>query len=249
MPHTVGHSSLIKTILHKTLAEGLYNDIVHQFSSFYYFLGKTIQWNYENTPPYPTDSLQYEKETRDEIITCKRIRPNDVAFVIPRNNWTAGTRYDMYDNEYNTEILGLNITNGGSGYLTIPTITITGGGGSGAVFTGVIDNGSGKLVGVDVVSRGYGYTSTPTVTITGGGGSGAVATAVLNLSVTGKQKLEECVFYVMTSDFNVYICLDNNLNSLSTVIPVGHNRIHLVYQMVTFGNTCTMYQSHYVLNF
>ena len=221
MPHTVGHSSLIKTILHKTLAEGLYNDIVHQFSSFYYFLGKTIQWNYENTPPYPTDSLQYEKETRDEIITCKRIRPNDVAFVIPRNNWTAGTRYDMYDNEYNTEILGLNITNGGSGYLTIPTITITGGGGSGAVFTGVIDNGSGKLVGVDVVSRGYGYTSTPTVTITGGGGSGAVATAVLNLSVTGKQKLEECVFYVMTSDFNVYICLDNNLNSLSTVIPVG----------------------------
>ena len=221
MPHAVGHSSLIKTILHKTLAEGVFNDIVHQFSNYYYFLGKTIQWNYEATPPYPTDSLKYEKDTRDEIITLKRIRPNDVAFVIQRNNWTSGTRYDMYDNEYNTEILGLNITNGGTGYLTIPTITITGGGGSGAVFTGVIDTGSGKLVGADLVSRGYGYTSTPTVTITGGGGSGAVANAVLNLSVTGKQKLEECLFYVMTSDYNVYICLDNNLGGQSTVIPVG----------------------------
>ena len=38
----------------------------------------------------------------------------------------------MYDDEYNTELLGLDVISGGTGYITLPTITVTGGGGSGA---------------------------------------------------------------------------------------------------------------------
>lgn len=227
MSSVTGQSSLIKTILHKSLAEGVYRDIVTKNSSYYYFLGKTLEWDNDDTPPYPTDSLAYEQSVRNDIITVKQIKPNDVSFVIPRtrngmtHDWASGTIYDMYDDEYNTEIIGLNIISGGTGYVTLPSINITGGGGIGAQFTAVVDSSSGQIIGVDLVSRGSGYTSTPTVTVTGGGGSGAVIEAVVNISPSGSQKLEECLFYILTDDFNVYKCLDNNNDSPSTVKPTG----------------------------
>lgn len=217
-------SSLIKTILHKTLAEGVYKDVTTRSSNYYYFLGKTLQWSDEAAPPYPVDSYAYERAVRDDIITMKAITPSDVSFVIPRVNWTTNTVYDMYDDEYSTEILGLNIVNGGTGYTSLPTITITGGGGTGAKFYPIVFDGSiidTEVVGISNTSRGSGYTSVPTVTVTGGGGSGAVLQAILNIAPSGKQKLEECNFYVLTEDFNVYKCLDNNNNALSTAKPLG----------------------------
>jgi hypothetical protein len=217
-------SSLIKTILHKTLAEGVYKDVTTRSSNYYYFLGKTLQWSDEAAPPYPVDSFAYEKTIRSDIITMKAITPSDVSFVIPRVNWTANVVYDMYDDEYSTEILGINIVNGGTGYTSLPTVTVTGGGGTGAKFYPVVYDGSIisiEPIGVSNTSRGTGYTSVPTVTVTGGGGTGAVLQAVLNMSPSGKQKLEECNYYVLTEDYNVYKCLDNNNNARSTDKPLG----------------------------
>jgi hypothetical protein len=212
-------SSLIKTILHKSLAEGVYRDVVTRSSNYYYYLGKTLSWTDELNPPYPIDSYAYERNARSEIITMKQIGPSDVAFVIPRRNWTSGTVYDMYDDEYCNEILGINIISGGSGFTSLPTITISGGGGTGASYTPVVLDG--QIIDVDFVSRGTGYTSTPTVTVTGGGGVGANLQAILNLAYSGENNLEDANFYVMTDDFNVYKCLDNNLNVASTVKPTG----------------------------
>jgi hypothetical protein len=217
-------SSLIKTILHKTLAEGVYKDVTTRSSNYYYFLGKTLQWNDEAAPPYPVDSYAYERTVRGDIITMKAITPSDVSFVIPRVNWTTNTVYDMYDDEYSTEILGINIVNGGTGYTSLPTVTITGGGGTGAKFYPIVFDGSIiniEPLGVSDTARGSGYTSIPTVTVTGGGGTGAILQAVLNISPSGKQKLEECNFYILTEDFNVYKCLDNNNNARSTSKPLG----------------------------
>ena len=207
MPTT---SSLIKTILHKTLAEGVFKDVTQRSSNYYYFLGKTLQWSDETAPPYPVDSYAYERAVRSDIITMKAITPADVSFVIPRVNWTTGTIYDMYDDEYSTEILGLNIVNGGTGYTSLPTITITGGGGTGAKFYPIVYDGSIidiEVVGISDTSKGSGYTSTPTVTVTGGGGSGATLKAILNIAPSGEQKLEDSNFYVLTEDFNVYKCV------------------------------------------
>jgi hypothetical protein len=216
---TIGSSSLIKTILHKSLAEGVFRDVVSRSSNYYYFLGKTLQWSDELNPPYPIDSYAYERATRADIITMKLISPTDVSFVIPRKNWTANTVYDMYDDEYCNEIIGIDIVSGGVGYTSLPTITITGGGGTGASYTPVVLEG--QIIGVDLVSKGTGYTSVPTVTVTGGSGTGADLRAVLNLAYSGANKLEEAEFYIMTEDFNVYKCLDNNNNALSTVKPTG----------------------------
>ena len=90
------------------------------------------------------------------------------------------------------------IDNGGAGYTSAnpPTVTITGGGGTGATGAAVV-NSSGVVTGIsftgvlsiDLINAGgsgYSNTSPPAVTISGGGGSGATATAVVtNGIVTG----------------------------------------------------------------
>jgi hypothetical protein len=213
-------SSLVKTILHKSLAEGVYRDVVTRSSSYYYFLGRTLTWEDEDNPPYPVDSVAYENATRNEIITLKEIRPSDAAFVVNKKDWIPDTVYDMYDDEYTDQLIGINIVSGGSGYIDIYdiTVTITGGGGSGATAI-VSEISNGAVAAVTLTSRGRGYTSEPTVVIESASGTGAELRAVLGISSTGKQKLEDSDFYVVTDEFNVYKCLDNNNGARSTIKP------------------------------
>ena len=68
-------------------------------------------------------------------------------------------------------------------YTSVPTVSFTGGAGSGAAGTAVITDGI--LSGVTVTSAGSGYTSAPTISFSGGGGSGASATAILSSGTVG----------------------------------------------------------------
>jgi hypothetical protein len=74
-------------------------------------------------------------------------------------------------------VIYLSLTNGGTGYTSAPTVTISGGGGSGA--RGVAYVSGGAVYALGITYHGTGYTSAPTVTITGGGGSGATGTATI----------------------------------------------------------------------
>lgn len=75
-------------------------------------------------------------------------------------------------------------TSRGSGYQTAPAVTVSGGGGSGALLTAGIDD-SGQVVSVAILNAGSGYTSAPTITFsTPSGGSAATGTAVLAYTVT-----------------------------------------------------------------
>ena len=76
---------------------------------------------------------------------------------------------------------------GGTGFLSIPTVTISGGGGTGATGVAVLD-GTG-VRNIYVTNRGTGYTSAPTVAITGGGGTGTNFVA------------HEGTYYTPTQDF------------------------------------------------
>jgi hypothetical protein len=73
----------------------------------------------------------------------------------------------------------INIVNGGSGYTTAPTVTISGGGATtGATATATV--ASGKVSAITITLAGAGYTSAPTVTIAPPtSGTAATATAVL----------------------------------------------------------------------
>lgn len=74
---------------------------------------------------------------------------------------------------------GVTITNGGSGYTSAPSVSISGGSGSGAVLTATV--AGGVVTTVTVVNPGHGYLATDTITVafSGGGGTGAAATAIL----------------------------------------------------------------------
>src|SRR5438132_1871703 len=81
-------------------------------------------------------------------------------------------------------IASINVTNGGSGYTSVPTASITGGVGSTSNPTATAALGH-PVASVNVTNGGSSYTSAPTVSLTGGGGSGAAATAsVVTASTT-----------------------------------------------------------------
>ncbi len=60
-------------------------------------------------------------------------------------------------------ITGIRVVNPGNGYTTAPTITVSGGGGSGATASATVSGG--KVTSITVTDAGSGYTSAPTVTI------------------------------------------------------------------------------------
>jgi len=217
-------SSLLKTLLHKTIADGLYKEVQSRNSRYYYFLGKTINWEDEQAPPFPTDSYKYELATRNEMITLKEIKPSDVAFVVPRIDWVSGTIYDIYDDQYSTEVIGLNLTDGGGNYTSPPDIVIGPPNLFGGVqATAVANLTNGSVTSIDMVHTGSGYTNPPQVSFINGGTSPSAARAVgvLSKAPSNSQKLEDARFYIMTDEYNVYKCIDNNNNAKSTSKPIG----------------------------
>jgi hypothetical protein len=72
----------------------------------------------------------------------------------------------------------IRLTNAGTGYTTAPTVTLTGGGGTGATATAQV--AGGKVTGFTITNPGTGYTSAPDVAFTGGAGTGAAASAVVS---------------------------------------------------------------------
>jgi hypothetical protein len=104
-------------------------------------------------------------------------------------------------------VTGVTISNGGSSYESAPTVSFTGGGGSGAAGYAVV-NGSKKVDSVVMTNNGSGYSSPPTVTFTGGGGSGATGTAILGTTsgFGGTATLRGNVIKIgSTSDFTLQV--------------------------------------------
>ena len=81
-------------------------------------------------------------------------------------------------------VLGhIDLISGGTSYATAPTVSFTGGGGTGAAATATVVGGA--VTAVTITNYGTGYTSTPTVGFSGGGGSGASAIAILGGTAVG----------------------------------------------------------------
>jgi autotransporter-associated beta strand protein len=75
----------------------------------------------------------------------------------------------------------VQITAGGSGYTSAPTVAFTGGGGAGATATATVSGG--QVTAVTITSSGNAYTSEPTIAFSGGGGTGATARVIVPSAV------------------------------------------------------------------
>jgi tetratricopeptide (TPR) repeat protein len=116
------------------------------------------------------------------------------------------------------EIQGIDVTDSGAGYTTIPNITITGGGGTGATARVVLSDIQ-TIIGVDITNSGSAYTSAPSITITGGGGKGAQFKATLKNSKTFLEGER-----ISTTDFSIsaYSASKNHSGKRSPEAGRGH---------------------------
>lgn len=100
----------------------------------------------------------------------------DLRFNFTVNAFAAETQQLGY------QVGSIVVTNGGSGYVSQPIITISAPPGtenSIQATAGVATIEGGIITAISLGNPGRGYTGTPTVTITGGGGAGATAAATI----------------------------------------------------------------------
>lgn len=90
---------------------------------------------------------------------------------------------------WSTGIKTIAVTNGGTGYTSAPTVTISGNGG--ATATATVSGGNVTAITLDrdpmavtFFNEGK-YSAVPTITISGGGGAGATATATISKDTEG----------------------------------------------------------------
>ena len=99
-------------------------------------------------------------------------------------------------------------------------MVVSTGNGAGALASPTVLDG--KIIDINITSRGIGYTTAPSVIISGSGnGQGLAYAVVVNGSRTNTQLIEEAMFYVITDEYNVYSCLDNDNGAVSFDRPIG----------------------------
>lgn len=131
----------------------------------------------DSNPLAPTETLAFPSNTDQNCsnggsdcttnVTTRTLQPFDAA-----NSPGAG-------------VFTIALTGRGSGYTSVPAVSIGGGGGSGATAVATVNKTLGTVSGVTLTNAGVGYTSTPTVSFSGGGGNGASATVTVGNTYTG----------------------------------------------------------------
>ena len=67
--------------------------------SYYMFIGRTEEWEDDENPPMPEDSISEENSARNRMLSLKLITAAKISHVIPRYNWVSGQSYSEYDDQ------------------------------------------------------------------------------------------------------------------------------------------------------
>ena len=163
--------------------------------------------DFDLPPVYNTDTTRIEPSTA-KIVNGELTGTNDVTDTYPAKNWKDNLGFIV------KEIL---IKEGGSGYQSPPTITITGGGGSGATAITKLGIG-GKVSAVEITNPGSGYLTAPTMTINGSTEEGGTQ-AVLSLVIG--QSLARTLHTIVKLDRTTGVYLITNLAESESFVGTG----------------------------
>ncbi|HEX2911744.1 MAG TPA: hypothetical protein VH186_13120 [Chloroflexia bacterium] len=137
-----------------------------------------MQIQVANTTPAPAFSLSNLQNALPLTFAAsqdKIIVPNAVynkaygATALPADSYARIQNTSM--NIYNGKVSAINLITLGGGYTAVPSVTFTGGYGTGTSATAVLAPAAAGSI--SLVNGGAGYTAVPTATISGGSGSGA----------------------------------------------------------------------------
>ena len=122
------------------------------------FVGDTITGtdNAGNTVPVGTKVKSVTKATN--TITISPVIAFNRGFGL---TFSRGTGGNIQSKLTPTSVGNIQVINGGSGFTSVPTVTLLGGGGTGAVAQAEIVDG--KITQVNIINGGAGYTSQPDI--------------------------------------------------------------------------------------
>ena len=133
-----------------------------------------------------------------------------------------------------TSVEKILITNAGFGYTEAPTITFTGGGGTGAAATCSINTSSSGVIKYIVTDGGIGFGTAPTVTVSGGGGTGA--SGIASIGINNTQGFNEVKSIFVTNSGQNYTSTPTvTISDPETISGVGTYHFNEVVQGMRSG--------------
>lgn len=76
-------------------------------NDYYLFVGRPQEWIdssnqsiSDSNPPLPNNSIEFYNSVYYDMISLKKISPNQVRHVVPRVTWESNSVYDMYRHDY-----------------------------------------------------------------------------------------------------------------------------------------------------
>jgi hypothetical protein len=90
-------TGIITDSLKRVLLDNLITEVATAGASYYIGIGNSQDWDSSDTPPIPVNTSREERNLRFRLQSIKSAE--DVSYVVPRNNWTAGTIYSGWDDD------------------------------------------------------------------------------------------------------------------------------------------------------
>ena len=176
----------------------------------------------------------YDEATKSIQPQKVRIVDNELVGVTPK---MLTNPFKQWLDNYALKVSTILIQEAGSGYLSPPAVTITGGGGTGATARAFV--GAGRITRIAVTNQGSGYLSTPTVIIEGSQREDSiVATATAILGESPVRSMQMVVKFDRVS--GSYYILD--INEQDIVTGTGSKtRFNLKWPMDLRNNTVQIF--------
>ena len=90
-------AAIITPTLKTFFINKIFDDIGDSNQRYYLGIGESQDWDSTDTPPIPRSHEREERNFRLKMQSMKKVAAH--SFVVPRNNWTAGTTYDAYSDD------------------------------------------------------------------------------------------------------------------------------------------------------